>query len=798
MSIDFLRKINIEEETGEEPMATLTADVFPARDLNLFKYARWLVYALVFLVPLFFLPWTSEVLEFNKQFLLFVISGAAPILYLTQVVRSGRLVVKKGLANYAVLIFLASVLLVSLFSDFRYQSIFGGFGSGFYGSLISSVTFAVLFFLIFNLFGLGRSDSDSTQEDAGRLLNVFGLSLFLALLLGTLGLLGVPVFKLLGVSGQFNTVGTFNSFGILASVLLVFSISKAGFSGESPLRYVKIPALFLSLFLLLLFNWWVLWLAAVSGLVFVVVSRSMKSWRISSYFWPLILVLVAVVSMLLNFNLAGLLKTNLPIEISPSFGTSFGIARQALGEDPLFGAGPENFSLAYNLYKPASLNNTAFWNVRFSEATSELFSTLVSYGLVGFAAFIFLIFTVSRLGFRNSDMFPLFAVFVAAWVLYPYNMTLGFGLWFLSGLLALSASGRDDELHFDLEKSPKHSLLTSVSFVCVLVLVVVGLYFIVLRYAANVKFARALNNQDIDRQTELLVDAVNLFKSEDMYPRVLANFMVSRINQEIGNLNATQAAAERQAIISRIQNFSAVAINLGSETTQRHSEDPANWFSRALVYENLINVVDGSNQWAITAYQEYLKRSPKDPEPHLRIGNIKLAEADFLRQSGQANAQSRIFEILKSAEESFQKALELKPNYVSAIYNLGVVYERQGRVKDAVRQLEIIRAANLNDANLALQLGLLYYRDNQKAKAFSELERAISIFPDFSNARWYLALFYEERGELDAALGQLYRVEKLNPENEVLKQKIGQLEAGKRLLPPQRVTGFEPLEEENQ
>ena len=36
---------------------------------GLLKFSRFLVYLLVFLTPLFFLPWTSEILEFNKQFI---------------------------------------------------------------------------------------------------------------------------------------------------------------------------------------------------------------------------------------------------------------------------------------------------------------------------------------------------------------------------------------------------------------------------------------------------------------------------------------------------------------------------------------------------------------------------------------------------------------------------------------------------------------------------------------------------------------------------------------------------------
>lgn len=762
---------------------------------GLLKYARFLIYLLVFLTPLFFLPFTSEILEFNKQILIFTFSAAALILYLFHIVHSGRLTLKKSPANYAVLIFLAAALLISYFSDFRYQSVFGGFNTGFYGSLLSSVSFVILFFLVLNVFNDG-------PKDGLRLLNIFGFSLFLSILLGVLQLFGLPIFKWAGiVQTSFNTVGTINSLGIAAALLLILSISKLDLGkGRDPLGFLRIPALLLSVFTLAMINWWVVWLVAVPGVVFVLGSSSMKNWKILNYFRPLIIILLAAVFIFLKFNLAGIFGVKLPIEIAPSFRTSFKISREAISDNPVFGFGPENFPLAYDLHKSVSVNNTVFWSTRFSEPASEIFNTFVTGGLVGLIAFLFLIFTALRLGLRNYGLAPLLITFIAAWALYPFNMLLGFGLWLGLGVLALSASKKSEELVLDLEKTPKRSLMSTILFVALLVLAIAGFYFVGLRYSADLKFARALTADNPDSQTRLLVSAVNMNGREDVYSRALAGLLVSRINQEVRNLNQLKKADERQAAISRIQNFAATAVNLSNDLTKRHPADSANWFSRGLVYENLINVLNDADDWALQTYDEYSKVAPKDPAPYLKKGDIYLARADFLRALSQprqpdANAQKQILENLKLAEENYQKAVSLKSNYALAIYNLGVVYEREGRVKDAIKQLELTRGAAPLDAGLALQLGLLYYRNNQKDQSFAELQRAVSIFPDFSNARWYLALLYEERNQLDKALEELQKIETLNQDNQVLKNKIGQLEKGKRSLPPQRVTGVEPLEE---
>lgn len=807
MDLNFLSNNQPSSQaSSQEPEATLEMARLNAGGLDLFKYIRVIIYVLIFLAPLFYLPFTSELLEFNKQFLIFVLAGIGLILYLAQVIKNGRLIFKKSPANYGALIYLAAVILVTLFSELKYRSIFGGFDFGFSESLISTASLAVFFFLIFNVF---------SKESINKILDVFGLSLFLVLSLGLFQILGTSVFGLLGIAGapsSFNTVGTLNSLGVISAILLVLSFSKLNAGAGSLLRYLKIPSILLPLFFLMLFNWWILWLIAISGLIFVMTINSFTDWRLTNYFWPSAVILLGVVFMLFGFNFASGLAVSFPLEIAPSFKASLNIVKEVFKKDTLFGVGPGNFSVAYDLFKPLSINNTAFWNVRFSRATSEILNIAVEGGAVGLIGFAVLLWAGLRSAFRRGlnrvlRILPAFASLIAAAVLYPSNMTLALSFWLLFGLLALTGSTKDDEIAVNLEKSPRHSLITSVLFVGVMVLAVIGFYFVILRYQANLKFVRAVSAPDVDKQTQLLVEALNLDRNEDTYPRSLNNLLILRIGQEVQKLQQAQTEEERQQIGSRIQNFSATAINLSAEVTARHPKDSVNWFSRGLTYENLVGLINGADEWAIRMYREHAKVAPRDPQPELKIGNIHLNRADSLRRliSGQGaqnitqearrNIGSQISSNLNQAEENFKKAIELKSNYALAIYNLGAVYERQGRVKDAISQLEATKAVNPLDANLSFQLGLLYYRNNQKNNAFNEIQRALTIFPDFSNARWYLALLYEERGDLDNALAELRKIEALNPDNEILKSKIGELEAGKRSIPPEKVTGVKPLEQ---
>ena len=157
-------------------------------------------------------------------------------------------------------------------------------------------------------------------------------------------------------------------------------------------------------------------------------------------------------------------------------------------------------------------------------------------------------------------------------------------------------------------------------------------------------------------------------------------------------------------------------------------------------------------------------------------------------------------EQMKTLSITLKKAIELKGDLATALYNLGTVYERESKIKEAVKQLELTKLLNQSNPGLAFELGLLYYRDNQKDKALPEMARAVNLFKDYSNARWYLALMLEERGEIDMAIVQLQEILKLdaNKGNSVILEKMAALEKGKREFPPGKITSKKPLESQNE
>jgi tetratricopeptide (TPR) repeat protein len=114
-----------------------------------------------------------------------------------------------------------------------------------------------------------------------------------------------------------------------------------------------------------------------------------------------------------------------------------------------------------------------------------------------------------------------------------------------------------------------------------------------------------------------------------------------------------------------------------------------------------------------------------------------------------------------------------------AHFNLGVVYERQGKLKDAVTKLEQVLNANKQDVGVAFQLATLYYRVGEKDNSQKLFEQIVAVVPTYANARWFLSVIYEEKGLYDQAIAQVQAVKATNPGNTSVDQRLATLEKEK-------------------
>ena len=181
----------------------------------LMRAANTLVYLVVFLIPVFFLPFTSNFLDFNKQALLLGFVALALILWLASSFMTNKFEVNISFINLPVLILLLVSGAAAIMSKFSYGS-FWGLPLPVAPSVLSLLGFAVLYFLIANLF---------KKDEILLLLLALFVSGFLAGLLGILSLFGKFVLPIdFTKVSSFNTIGTQNALAIFSACLLLIML----------------------------------------------------------------------------------------------------------------------------------------------------------------------------------------------------------------------------------------------------------------------------------------------------------------------------------------------------------------------------------------------------------------------------------------------------------------------------------------------------------------------------------------------------------------------------------------------
>lgn len=159
---------------------------------------------------------------------------------------------------------------------------------------------------------------------------------------------------------------------------------------------------------------------------------------------------------------------------------------------------------------------------------------------------------------------------------------------------------------------------------------------------------------------------------------------------------------------------------------------------------------------------------------YLQRGKISLAESNYQKAlSADANLSETINDYamlmantnrLTEARKLLQNGHEKFPDDPTINYNLGFLYlqtEPDTAITYFRRSLEII-PDNLNALN---NLGLAYYRLNQTDSAVKYFNRTITIEPYFENGYYNLAMIEKQKGNFNSALKYYQRIKKLQPDN---------------------------------
>ena len=746
---------------------------------------KFLIYFSVFLLPLFFAP-LSNVLSFPKQALLIFFGSLCFFLWLLEAISKGGLTIRYSILDFFILIFVIVLGLSTIFSRWRWGS-FWGWPQDTASSFLTYFFFAIYYLLIVNIL----------KEKREILLLQYSLVTcgFLVALIGISQLFG-KFFLPFGFTktNSFNTIGTFNSWGMFLAALMPIALTLL-FKSKG---LVKITFAILTFCLLggvVLTNYWVAWLGVLFSMIVFLVFGIARFVKIELSFLTAIMVLFAFSLLfgVFKVSIPGLPQT--PLEISPSLRATFDTSRQMLANslrDLILGWGPGTFKYGWSKYKSSALNQTIFWNIRFTKGGCQILEVLSNEGVLGLILFLSLICFGVYVGLKrllkskqlekDTVVFCLaplasFLGLSALKFFYPANLSLGF-LWWV--FLAIVARNARKEKSLKLAPNSRASIFFAFFLVFIFVFDLILLFFESQRIIAEMKYNQALNRLvigDNEGAINFLLGAIRSNPQQEIFWQDLSQIYLTRAQQKA---QETETSPEERT--QRVQNFVAGAVAAAKRATEINPANVANWQIRGFIYRSIIGWSQGSFEWADKCYQRALELEPTNPFILVELSRTYLAQAALVPDESS--------ELLEKAENYAKKAIDLKPDYALAFYQQALIYEARGKRKEAISTLEGIKqmagfipAYNpMEDVGLAFQLGVLYYRDEQYDKAKGEFERAIRLAPNYSNARYFLGLVYDKEGNKTKAIEQFEEIAKLNPENEQVKRILANLKEGKSAL----------------
>jgi len=727
------------------------------------KIQKILIFAGVFLFPLFFIPSLQNFIDFPKQVLL------VSLVFLIFLILTLEIFSKKEIKIYfhpiclILFLFLLWNFISLLFSKSKIESFFG---------LPFSVSSSFLtLFLLFVFYFLLKNLLD--EKEISNLIFLYFLSIFLLLIFSTLQGFGKFILPFeITKNPSFNPAETPGSLAILISCLLPFCAFLFALEKKflKAFYFIFVVA---SLFYLLMVNsktsFLILALSSLFSLSLIFSERGTKEFHLPIYFISFFLVF-ALFFFLFNFPV---FKVKFSPEILLSQKTGFEITSKFLGEKPglstIFGFGPGTFHHIFSLKKPDFLNQTLLWNSRFVKSSSEALEIFSTLGLVGGILFLLLIFSILYFYFTSKPsslqtiLFVPVLSFVLAKFLYPPNFLLNFSFFLFLSAFVKSLVQR--EINFSQIKKIH---LLSFSLFSILCFLVISTSLTWQNLASEIYYNKGVNNfyqGDLQRAISNLETAIRINPRFDYYFRDLSQLYLLRVQDKVQkNLQDIQAIAQD---VSEAIRLSKIA------TEEKGKASAANWSQRGFLYQSITNLAQGAEDHAISAYEEAIKRDPKNPFYYTQEGVLYMRKA-ILGEDPQNN--------LEKARELIEKAISLKSDYAPAHFQLAIYYQTKGEIDKAISKLEETKILAPQDVGLAFQLGLLYYQKENYQKAKEELQRAVTIAPNYANALYFLSLSQAKLGERDKAIESMQKVYELNPDLKFLEKIIENLKAGKEPL----------------
>ena len=468
-------------------------------------------------------------------------------------------------------------------------------------------------------------------------------------------------------------------------------------------------------------------------------------------------------------------------EVRPSPVATFGVGIDGAKDNLVFGAGLNRFSTLWSKYKTEEVIATPYWNVDFTIGSGYIPTQIATGGIVGALAWI--VFSLVCVALFVRKIFTPLDVQKTQRELYLYVVSLVLGIFgfltmffYIPGACILLLSmlwialfvghhyvGSDGLKTVSILKNNKRAFLGLALLLIALLATLYFAFLVVKKQAALMYEAHGTlmaARGDVDGSERAFLRAAKLSPDDSVY-QALSQLSFARINTLLSSDGLSPATLQAE-----FQNKFALAEGFALQAIAYDNGSYRNWVFLGDIYKAFAPLgVAGAYDGALTAYGEAQKIVPTHPLVTLRTADLERANKNI----DKARALGRA-------------ALEQKSNYLEAIFFLSEI-ERSVGNKVAAYELESSAGTiDPNNPELFYQLGLVAYNAGETARAITSFERAVLLNPRFSNARFMLAVVYQQGGRRSDALSVLEALYKEIPDNADLGAAIDRVKRGGSVL----------------
>src|SRR3989344_34206 len=598
-----------------------------------------------------------------------------------------------------------------------------------------------------------------------------------------------------------NLFGSWHDLAILLGFLafLGTALVKSP-AGEGVWGYLFAGLAAVSLLLLVVLNFFDVWIAVGSISLVFLIHRLIKSNRLNETIFSSLrrnALWVALILLSALFVFFGSFVNNaLPsavrissLEVRPSWQGTFQVGQQVLVRPAtlFFGAGPNTFTHEWGLYKPADINTTPFWNTDFSTGIGLIPTSFITVGIAGilawlalFAALLWITWAIlfgrsssasSPLSMYGSVVEPLALATVflfGFFVLYVPGPALSIIPFLSLGLLIALAgciglittqtwSVRSGRL-----AGPARTLVILV-FGFIVVYTGFGMGRVLASDAILNRGILLYNDSgDIAQASELVLASARISPESDRAQRAAVELGLLQLQKMIADADPENEES-RVLLQTKISQTIEYALNAVSI----NSNDYQNWLALASLYSNLAGAnVEGAYANARSAYSRAQAASPSNPLPFLQLAQLEL----LLNNSD-------------AALRNLASAVQLKADFAPAYYLASQIYASKSDFKNAIPVAAQAAQYAQEDPLAWYNLGIIAYGGEDYTDAVTALKQAISLEPQYVTAIYVLGLSYYRQGMTQEALQAFTELNKLDPGQQTIVRFLEDLRAGKPLFP---------------